>query len=337
MLNPWFQKALDAAEIGENLPLAVRLALAALLVLVAYLVRLWAWPVMQATIPYVTFFPAVILSVFFLGRIPGITTAVLSFFVCWYYLLPTLNSWSIGFAYGSVALSFFIFAAGVNIFLIETIKAAVKQIEVKNEESKLLAREINHRVKNLFAVVRSLIKLSGRNETDAQSIVAKISGRIDALAVSHNISQGYLGTTEPTFKEISRVILNPYNDNRVININGGGFEIDRTQVTPFGLILHELATNAVKYGALSIDDGTLDLNITRSQDDESQIDVVWNEMTKQDAEEKRNGGAAAATSPDLSGFGSVLIEQSVKQLGGNLERTWSPDGLLVKFGFPASN
>lgn len=324
----WIKVAMDAAERGEKLPLIARLAAAIFLVLLAYIIRVWAWPVMQAEIPYVTFFPAAMASVFFFGRTAGIVTSVLSFFICWYYLLPTLNSWNIGIAYGSVALSFFVFAVAVNIFLIEAVKAAHKRLEIKNEETALLAREINHRVKNLFTVVRSMIRLSGRNETDPQSLISKISGRIDALAVSHDISQGRLGATAPTFNEISRVILQPYKDNNDIEISGGTFEIDKSQVTPFGLILHELATNAVKYGALSVDDGKLELKIQKDGE-EAPVVVLWNETTHQ-----QKGANEPSTSPDLSGFGSMLISQSIKQLGGQIERTWKSGGLTIKFHLP---
>jgi two-component sensor histidine kinase len=93
--------------------------------------------------------------------------------------------------------------------------------------------------------------------------------------------------------------------------------VGETAATSLAMVIHELATNSLKYGSLSAEEGTLDVS-TRSSGDE--LSLIWMER----------GGPAVSTPPEVEGFGSKLMQRSVsRQLGGSIEHDWNDEGLVV--------
>ena len=198
-------------------------------------------------------------------------------------------------------------------------EAAALELERRDHErSKLLSRELNHRVKNLFAVVLSIVSLTARGETDVKRAVANIQSRIYALSLAHTASQGPSHDGTVPLNELIASILKPYAGHRGgITIEGEAIALPARFVTPLGLIIHELATNAAKYGALSAEDGSVAVRWTsRERTDGNELELVWDE---------RNGPAVAPERQD--GFGTALIQQSSLQMGGRVDRAWLPRGL----------
>lgn len=191
--------------------------------------------------------------------------------------------------------------------------------------SDLLARELNHRVKNLFAVILSIVVLSAREETDVKRLVANIRSRIYALSLAHAVSQGQSGGEIVALREVVSAILKPFeNEQGRIKLEGENVELPAKAVTPLGLVIHELATNAVKYGALSVDGGTLQVSwTTREGQLGREVELLW----------KENHGPAVAQER-VAGFGSNLLERASLQLGGRIDRDWLADGLCAKLVFP---
>ena len=121
-------------------------------------------------------------------------------------------------------------------------------------------------------------------------------------------------------------ILEPYvfsQFDRIV-ITGDDVAIDDRGATPIALVLHELATNAAKYGALLVETGQVDIAIARTGDD---VAIDWTER----------GGPYLSGPPSMNGFGTKLAELSVeRQLGGTIERVWHPEGLQVRIGLRCS-
>lgn len=195
-----------------------------------------------------------------------------------------------------------------------------KQAEEGNE---LLAGEMSHRVKNLLAIASGLTTITSRSATSIENMTHELIGRLTALDRAHDLvrplsaGQGAVAL----LGDLLSILLAPYDDL-------GAFKgrirvaVERTGVgeasaADIALVIHELATNSMKYGALSQATGTLDLTSATEQD---KIVLTWVER-----------GGPAVTAPDQTeGFGSQLIKRSVSgQLGGSLDYDWSQGGLIV--------
>jgi len=202
----------------------------------------------------------------------------------------------------------------------------------QREQVEILSRELSHRIKNIFAVVGSLISLSARQAPEHKSFADKIRQRISALARAHEFVRPHselsrrVGRSN-TLHALVAEILSPYPafEAARIAVDGDDEEVDDRSATPLALLIHELATNATKYGALSAETGRVDLS---THVNGNQLILVWAER----------GGPAVAGPPAHSGFGTILSELSIeRQLGGQLERDWLEEGLRVTVRVPRDN
>jgi len=196
----------------------------------------------------------------------------------------------------------------------------------------LLSQELGHRIKNIFAVTSALLALSARQHPEARTFAGAARTRIAALARAHEFVRPLAESARPnldgtTLHAFLRDLFRPYDYDtgrpRVV-VDGDDAAFDDQAATPVALLFHELATNAAKYGALSVPDGRVDLTTSRRGD---RFRMHWQET----------GGPTLAGGPDTAGFGSSLLALSVEgQLGGSLERTWAPTGLSVVADIPAA-
>lgn len=192
------------------------------------------------------------------------------------------------------------------------------------EQNELLSRELSHRIKNIFAVIGGLIGLSLRQAPEARVFATSLRERIAALGRAHEFVRPHSEESRPTSGRTTihgmlEELFKPYPamDAGRIVISGPDIAIDDRGATPLALLFHELATNAVKYGALSSDDGRIDLNLAVSGENAV---MTWIE----------HGTPNPPAPPANLGFGTRLCEISVeKQLGGQLLRSWERDGLRV--------
>ena len=192
-----------------------------------------------------------------------------------------------------------------------------------NNRISLLAGELNHRVKNLFAVVLSIVKLSGRKDAPAEVVVEDIAARIMALMQAHEAALENTGNGA-LLDEVCRRTLAPYahEESGRVRFAGPELMLAARRVTPLALIIHELATNAAKYGALSRDGGRLDVEWTVT---DGSVELIWTET----------GGPPIATAPEANtGFGTRMTAMAAGQLGGRLERRWPAAGAQVVLTFP---
>jgi PAS domain S-box-containing protein len=188
------------------------------------------------------------------------------------------------------------------------------------ERQQLLLREMNHRVKNLFAVTSSIISMNARAASSAQELAASVIERLTALGRAHALTMPAdqaQAEHRASLHEIANTILAPYQKEKPrISISGDDLGIDGKAITPIALLFHEFATNAAKYGSLSNDAGRVALSFALRDDI---VKVVWSEI---------DGPRVNATSE--KGFGSRLVEATAAQLGGRIEREWADEGLRIR-------
>jgi len=162
-----------------------------------------------------------------------------------------------------------------------------------------LTRELNHRVKNTLANVLSIVALTRRRATSLQEFASGLDGRIRALSATHDLlTQSEWGTTP--LKAVLDAELAPYANSAesVLDLSGPAVDLAPNDALSFGLAIHELATNASKYGALSVEGGALKVHWTRLRDE--LVEVVWEEANGPPVSQERSRG-----------FGTELIEKIV--------------------------
>jgi len=181
---------------------------------------------------------------------------------------------------------------------------------------------MDHRIKNLFTLANSVVSLSARSAETATELASAVSARLTALAEAHSLtvrrSTGLAGHNDQitTLHTLVQKIAAPYEvaaDQRArVLIQGPDISLAGAAVTSFALLLHEFTTNAAKYGALSVDDGGVDISCS---EDEEYFVVTWSER-----------GGPIVTGPSQSeGFGTLLAKGTVEgQLGGEILRDWFP-------------
>jgi PAS domain S-box-containing protein len=199
---------------------------------------------------------------------------------------------------------------------VEAVGAWVIEIterKAAEEREALLAREVDHRAKNLLAVVQSVVQLT--HSDDSAKLKEGIIGRIQSLARAHSL----LAEARWDGAELGVLVaeeLEPYHGsgNARVTVDGPPTLLRPAAAQSLAMVLHELATNAAKYGALSTPVGRLEVTWTRTSD---MLELSWRETQGE-----------AVHAPTSSGFGSRIIRASVeRQLHGTLQQDWHPEGL----------
>jgi PAS domain S-box-containing protein len=193
------------------------------------------------------------------------------------------------------------------------------------EQQQLLMREMNHRIKNLFALAGSVVNLSARNAETPEAFKEKVLSRLQALSQAHALTM----TQDPTqaggasatvsLHALIRAILLPYEGEAGtprVKVAGDNLDMLSTSTTAFALLLHEFATNAAKYGALSSPNGYLEIGCGVG---EGRLEITWVEK----------GGPAIERQGIIEGFGSVLTRVSAQSLGGSITHKWNPEGVAI--------
>ena len=214
----------------------------------------------------------------------------------------------------------------------------------KDHEQRLamLAGEMDHRVKNAFAVIRALISLGERAHGDKTDFAETLKTQVQAMADAHAISArmaraAQAPTTSVPVVEVVRCALVPWlNDSAGTGSTVVRLDADETikvlprHVSSVAMLAYELATNATKYGPLGEAGGRLDVAIEREGDD--QIALRWVETT--DDPKVARQAATEAKEGISSGFGSVLMQHCVNTLRGRTKRELTPRGLSFELHFP---
>jgi two-component sensor histidine kinase len=228
--------------------------------------------------------------------------------------------------------------AGIALRVVNTEKPFQQALEKQKQltvEQMTLAQEMDHRVMNLFAIVDGLIHVSARAATTPEEMSKILSGRFLALVNANRIvcrtsDQKGIIAQGSGLSEIVPTILRPHEGTNAsgrnrFDIEGPPVRLGDRSINGFALVLYELATNAAKYGALTVEAGSIQV---RWRLEQNRVVLTWQEC----------GGPVIDGEPTKQGFGSVLSRNTVVgQLGGTLRHDWHPAGLLVTVSVPFEN
>lgn len=196
------------------------------------------------------------------------------------------------------------------------------------QREKLLSRELDHRAKNLLAVVQSVVSLT--RAENLPEFKAAIEGRIQALGRSHSM----LAASRWEGADLERVLVEEFapfhgRSQGLVQLSGPALLLKPAAAQSLALVVHELATNAAKYGSLSVPEGELLVSweIMRNAAAGPLLGLRW---------EERGGPPVKPRTPSSrTGFGSRVIRSSIeRQLGGTLDLQWAPTGLVVRMEVP---
>jgi two-component sensor histidine kinase len=196
-----------------------------------------------------------------------------------------------------------------------------KQAEEANE---LLAGEMSHRVKNLLQIASSLTQSVSRSAKTKEDLVRDLTNRLIALGRAHDLVHPVPGreNKEALLGDLLAVLLAPYDDKGAfsgrVRVSVPRIGVATAAATTLALVVHELATNSLKYGALSAETGTLDVACVPHVGEE--VVVVWTEQ----------GGPPVVAPKAPAGFGSQMVNRGMSsRLGGSIEFNWPKEGVIV--------
>ena len=197
---------------------------------------------------------------------------------------------------------------------------AFEALETSERRQKLLINELNHRVKNTLATLQSIATLTARRATSVAEFSTQFQARLMALSATHNLLTAS-GWEQALLSDLLDNELAPYSPEQ-FQLTGSRLMVEAAQALALGMILHELATNAAKHGALSAEEGLVRVSWS-APDKDGRVTLTWVE----------SGGPRVGT-PTRTGFGSRLITTSVKgDLNGAADLDYAPGGLRVRLVF----
>lgn len=195
-----------------------------------------------------------------------------------------------------------------------------KQAEEGNE---LLAGEMSHRVKNLLHIATALTTITSRSSTSSADMAQDLTRRLAALGRAHDLVRPLPGKHDngALLGDLLSILLAPYDDlgafSGRIRVSVPRMRVGETAATTLALVLHELATNSLKYGALSCDTGTLDVACDAPG---GVMTLIWTER----------GGPEVTPPSGQDGYGSNLLRRGMRdQLGGEVTFEWPPEGAVI--------
>ena len=265
-------------------------------------------------LPFLTVVIAVCIVTVAAGLLGGLTTMVVGGVLTWYYLLNPSGTWALDRPGGYALLGYFaassVILATSQLYRLSEQKrqAAVLAHAVQDaEHQRLFAREMAHRLKNAMAIVQAMAGQTFHEDTPE---VAKFTGRLKALADAHNLLNEHVKQPTASVTEVVATAVEPFRDHRDrFRLSGPGLPLPDQQVVSLSVALHELGTNAVKYGALSDAHGWVSIDWA---EDRGRLRLEWKE---------HDGPPVKA--PSTKGFGSRLLARAA--MGAKLR--FEKDGL----------
>ena len=191
-----------------------------------------------------------------------------------------------------------------------------------------MARELSHRMKNMFSVISGIVNVTGRMR-GAETVAQEINERVQALGRAYETTLDEARSGNIEIGQAIRAILKPYEESGWrLEYKGNGLKVPFAVVSGLGLALHELAANASKHGAWAKGDGLVSVDWRATvRDDERLMLVEWVET-----------GGPKVTEPIAdSGSGTAIIDRMIGYGGGRVKREWNEDGLRIELEFPTGS
>lgn len=306
-------------------------AVAVLCVVVSTAIRIAVghiWPDMP---PFMTFYPTVLVAALTCGVLAGIEAAALSAVVAWWLFVPPTHQFfpltpdrAAGLVLFCLSSGAIIWLAGWHRSIVLRLRAEQRKSAEQQEQMQTVMREVTHRAKNLLAIVTSIAAQTARQCNNFDEFSCAYAGRLQALAKSHDalVEQNWTGVP---IQELVRTQLAPFRDADGVSVRTSGPDIivNAKAAEQLGLCLHELATNATKYGALSVPTGTVTIEWVQAA---GEFRVIWRER-----------GGPRVEKPVRTGFGSLVLQRIAAQtLNGKAEKDFAPEGITWTLVCPAA-
>lgn len=297
--------------------------------------RFWLDDYMPPGFPYLTFFPAVVISAFVFGVGPGSLVAVLAGLCSWYFFIPPFFTFDMSGG-TMIAMGLYVFVVVTDLALIFLMNRAFNaEMQARRETQRLadqqevMAQELDHRLKNLFATANAVIGLSLKHVSSAKELAAQLRLRFDAMARSNLMLRGLRAGEETTLQAVISQALEPFGIEKAgrLQFSGVPVVIDSQTVLTLSLVFHELATNAAKYGSISTAEGRVQVEwrVDRDTGEPPHLLLNWTEIA---------GPAVTPDSLPSGGFGSHLIQRVIGAMGGSVETAYPASGAVIDIRLP---
>jgi two-component sensor histidine kinase len=300
---------------------------------VATLTRLSISGWLPHSTPFSTFFIGVLLAALIAGTGPALLVTAASFFAAWYFYLPG-PGWFPVTTSTVVALATFLVVSLLIVAIVHLLNRKVEGLLNERSRNEALLQdsalgeihleqlniELRHRLKNTFAVIAGLISQSARYTRDVDQFSAVLAGRLSAMGNAMDLvaTRNFIGAPlHDLVAETLRPLVPPGAARFVIN--GPDTIVPGDVANALALTLHELGTNAIKYGAWSDAKGKVSViwTLTRLDDDESRFELLW-----------RESGGPTVAPPERRGLGTVLIDSGFP--AAQVEREFNRDGVQCR-------
>jgi two-component sensor histidine kinase len=263
---------------------------------------------------YPTFYPAVLLAALVGGTPAGVGAIIGSILIVWWAFLPPILEFG-RLTSGQIGnLVLFAASSGCLVFISHLYRDALIALRRRDRERELLLQEMQHRGRNTYAVVESIVRTTLVNDRASADAIA---GRVRAVSSANDLVNQSDEKTVP-LQALLALEFAPNPETR-LRTSGPSVEVSSDAARKLGLVFHELVTNAMKHGALSSPNGCVNV---KWQADSRMVHLTWHEQ---------NGPAVSP--PTRQGFGTVIVTESLKSLSGSTVLTFDPAGLRCEMFF----
>jgi two-component sensor histidine kinase len=281
-------------------------ALATFFVVVASLIRWGLSFISEDIFLFAAFYPAILFATYIGGPGVGVFAAVLGAVIAWGAFVPHPFGAAV-----EIKLLAYLVASSLIIWGADHYRRVLKRLEDEENFRKLAVEELAHRLKNKLATIQSIISFQLRDEPQIRDTILR---RLSALSATDDLIMAAQGQGA-RIRDVVSTELRPYGASRV-SIEGPDCLLSPKLALTMALLIHELATNAAKYGALSNSLGKLSIAWSLSGEE---LDLEW-----------RESDGPVVTAPTHSGFGVRLVSRAMDQFGGTIEINFEPTGLVYK-------
>ncbi|HEX4407852.1 MAG TPA: HWE histidine kinase domain-containing protein [Xanthobacteraceae bacterium] len=265
-------------------------------------------------VPFGTYYPAVLIAALIAGWPAGAGIIIGAVIIAWWAFIPPLFEFSPLTRTQVANFGLFVFSSGCVVGLAQWHRDVVRRLRRHDYERDLLVQELQHRGRNTYAVVESIVRNTLVNDRASADAIA---GRVRAVSSANDLVN-QSNTKTVGLRALLTLEFAPNAEERLL-MSGPDVIVSSDAARKLGLVFHELTTNAMKHGALAKPDGRVSVSCEANGD---KISLGWKEE-----------GGPPVLPPARQGFGTVIVTQSIKSLGGDIVFAFEPSGLQCTMHF----
>jgi two-component sensor histidine kinase len=267
-----------------------------------------------STLYFASFFPAVLICALIGGRMAGLLAIPLSIIAVWWAFIPPAYSFGPLTPVNLANFILFMLSSLLVVWLAVRHRRTVFELQDRDQQRELLVHEIEHRGKNMLAVMTSLVQQTVNDKDDADTLINRMRIAADNRDLLHDPADNAMLLRDL----LEATVFEPYGKDRVV-LTGPDVRLNGREARSLRIVFHEMTTNAVKYGALSEPSGHISIDWSIEGD---KLAIVWCEH-----------GGPKVSAPNKFNFGSKLINVTLKQMNAVLEPTFAETGYCYKISF----